>query len=52
MHPLAKKIDTERRLREIVEMAEVSPPDRIEYGEQCVRFFWLEEKVVVVVDLD
>ena len=27
-------------------------PDEVEYGAACVRFLWLERKVVVVIDLD
>ncbi len=27
-------------------------PDRIEYGFTCIRLYWLEPKVVLVVDID
>ncbi len=27
-------------------------PDRVEYGHTCIRFFWDETKVVLVVDID
>jgi len=27
-------------------------PDEVEYGTACVRFLWLDHKVVVVVDID
>jgi hypothetical protein len=52
MHSLESLIDAERKLREVVELAEMPPPDRVEYGEACVRFIWHELKAVVVVDLD
>lgn len=27
-------------------------PDRVEYGHTCIRLFWEETKVVLVVDID
>ena len=27
-------------------------PDRVEYGHTCIRFFWNESKVALVVDID
>lgn len=27
-------------------------PDAVEYGQTCVRLFWQEEKVVMVVQID
>lgn len=27
-------------------------PDEVEYGHTCIRFFWHEPKVVLVIDID
>ena len=52
MHSLQEMLDAERKMREVLELADAPPPDRVEYGETCVRFIWREPKAVVVIDLD
>ena len=52
MATLARKIAAEKRVREWLRREEVPAPDRIEYGADCIRLFWTEPKVVLVVDLD
>jgi hypothetical protein len=52
MATLAKKIEAERRMRELLESGGLPAPDRIEYGEDCIRVFFEESKTVVVIDLD
>jgi hypothetical protein len=52
MATLQRKIDVERRLRDMLAAEELPEPDRIEYCRTCVRAFWDEQKLVVVVDLD
>lgn len=37
---------------ELVELGGLPEPDEIEFGEECIRVFWHESKVVVIVDLD
>jgi len=37
---------------EMIENGGLPQPDWIEYGETCIRVFWNESKVVVIVDLD
>ena len=27
-------------------------PDEVEYGTDCVRFLWLDRKLIVIVDLE
>ena len=52
MAPLAQKVDAERRMRELLESDGLPQPDEIEYGEECIRLFFYESKLVVIVDLD
>ena len=52
MAPLDRKIDAERRVRELLESSGLPQPDVVEYGYECVRLFFNEPKVVVIVDLD
>lgn len=40
--------DTRAMLRE----NRMPQPDWVEYGETCIRLFWEEPKVVLVVDID
>jgi hypothetical protein len=51
MRSLERKLAAELKMKEVLELAEVPPPDRVEYGEACVRFIWQKLKVVVVIDL-
>jgi len=52
MATLAQKIDTERRMRELLEQGGLPQPDRVEYGFTCIRLFFERTKQVVVVDID
>jgi len=52
MATLRHKIAAERKVRELLATEDVPAPDRIEYGFTCIRLFWLEPKVVLVVDID
>jgi hypothetical protein len=52
MAPLARKIDAERRMRELLESGGLPQPDAIEYGYECIRLFFNESKLVVIIDLD
>ena len=52
MAPLAQKIDAERRMRDLLESGGLPQPDAIEYGDECIRLFFNETKLVVIVDLD
>jgi hypothetical protein len=44
--------EAETRFRQLLEEGGIEPPDSVEYGSECVRFFWSAQKLVVVVDLD
>jgi hypothetical protein len=37
---------------ELLEAADLPEPDEVEYGNECIRLFWHESKVVVIVDMD
>ena len=52
MATLAQKIDTERRMRDLLEEAGLPQPDYVEYGFTCIRLFFEETKNVVVIDID
>ncbi len=52
MATLNQKIDAERRIRELIESEGMPEPSRIEYGHTCIRLFWEESKVVLVIDID
>jgi hypothetical protein len=52
MAPLARKVDAERRMRELLEESGLPQPDMIEYGYECIRLFFHESKLVIIVDLD
>ena len=52
MATLKQKIECEMKVREMLDGAEVPQPDHIEYGYHCIRVFWIEPKVVLVVDID
>lgn len=52
MAPLEQKINAERKVRELLESSELPQPDAVEYGYECIRLFFNEPKVVLIVDLD
>jgi hypothetical protein len=51
MFSLARKIEAEHRMRELLLSADLPQPAAVEYGDACVRFFFEPQKVCVVVDL-
>lgn len=52
MATLKEKIAAEHKVREMLRIGNVEMPDRIEYGFACIRLYWLEPKLVLVVDID
>jgi hypothetical protein len=52
MATLAKKIEVESKVREMLDEQGMPEPDRIEYEYGCIRLFWTDSKVVLVVDID
>ncbi len=52
MATLKQKIECEMKVREMLEQADVPQPDHVEYGHCCVRVFWIEPRVALVVDID
>lgn len=52
MAPIDHKQQAERRFLALLEDSGLPLPDEVEYGARCVRFLWLDRKVVVVVELE
>jgi len=52
MATLAKKIESEKRMREFLDEHGLPQPDFVEYGFTCIRLFYNSSKTVVVVDID
>jgi hypothetical protein len=52
MATLAQKIETENRMRELLEDSGLPQPDHVEYGYTCIRLFFNQTKQVVVIDID
>lgn len=52
MATLAQKIETEKRMRDLLEQNGLPQPDRVEYGFTCIRLFFTRTKHVVVIDID
>lgn len=49
---LKAKRQAENRMRELLASEGMPQPDEVEYGETCLRFFFSEPQVCVVLDLD
>ncbi len=52
MATLAQKIETEKRMRDLLEQGGLPQPDYVEYGFTCIRLFFEDTKTVVVIDID
>lgn len=52
MASLAEKIDCERQTRDFLEENGLPQPDAVEYGYTCIRLFFHDPKVVLVIDID
>ena len=52
MATLSEKIECEQRMRSLLRDNGLPEPDEVEYGYTCVRFFFDESQVCVVVDID
>jgi len=52
MASIAQKIETEKRMRDLLEENGLPQPDFVEYGFTCIRLIFNETKTVVVVDID
>jgi hypothetical protein len=49
---VAQKIRAEHAGRTMLEEAGLPAPDQVEYGYTCIRFFWNEPRVVLVIEID
>ena len=52
MATLARKIEAEQRMRDLLEENGLPQPDYVEYGFTCIRLFFNRTKHVVIIDLD
>ncbi len=52
MASLEEKIQCEAHMRELLEQEGLPQPDAVEYGYGCIRLFFNEPKVALVVDID
>ena len=52
MATLKQKVAAERRMRELIESEGLPEPSRVEYGYTCIRLFWEESKLCLVIDID
>lgn len=48
---LGEKRSAEQAARAMLDEQGLPPPDHVEYGFTCIRLFWMEQKVVLIVDL-
>lgn len=49
---IALAIEVEMRTRRFLERFDLPQPDRVEYGHGCIRLFYTEPRVVLVVDVE
>ena len=47
-----EKTDAERRVRDWLADNEVPQPTFVEHGYTCIRLFWEDSKVALVIDID
>jgi hypothetical protein len=52
MATLKQKIQAEARMRALLRDEGMPQPDGVEYGHGCIRLFFNEPKVALVVDID
>jgi hypothetical protein len=52
MATLFQKIETEKRMRDLLEANGLPEPDQVEYGFTCIRLIYSEPKIVLVIDID
>ena len=52
MATLEQKIEVEQKMRALLEDSGLPAPDAVEYGYTCVRFFFMDTKTCLVVDID
>ena len=52
MKPSPRHREAETRFRQLLHTQELPEPDRVEYEQEELTFFWEERKVAVIVELD
>jgi len=51
MRAIHQMLAAEIKMRELLEREGLPEPDSVEYGQQCVNFVWLDERLVVEIDI-
>lgn len=49
---LARRLQAERRMLELMKDAGLPPPAEVQHGEDVVRFLWPDKKVAVVIEVE
>ncbi len=52
MATLREKIHCETKIRALLEESGLPEPDGVEYGHTCIRLFFEEPKVCLIIDID
>ena len=52
MATLRQKIELETKMRELLRKEGMPQPDAVEYGHECIRLFFEEPKIALVVEVD
>jgi hypothetical protein len=52
MATLEQKVAAENKARELLESEGLPEPSRVEYGHTCIRLFWDESQLCLVIDID
>ena len=52
MQPTPRHATVESRFRELIDTADLQPPDRVRYDPEAVVFIWDDQQLAVCVDFD
>ena len=52
MATMSEKVETEIKVRELLKTYDLPQPDSVEYGHTCIRLFYEEPKVCLIIDID
>lgn len=52
MASIEQKIKAEKSTRDLLVRGGLPQPDHVEYGYECIRLFWEEQNLMIVVDIE
>jgi hypothetical protein len=52
MTSMTRQQEAEQRMWELIELGGLPHPDSIEHDEDCIRLYWEESKLLVIVELE